>query len=500
MNNIKKIFGPPGAGKTTYLLNVVNDELEKGVPSVKMGYFSFTRKAANEARDRAIQKFPHLNAKTDFPYFRTLHSLAFHCLSLKKEDVMSAEHFREFAKEAGLDLKVSHDTDMDMLRPDNPVLNEINIARIKGLDLRKHYNQSALDIEWHHFEYVERSYRHYKSARNLLDFTDMLERIVQEPHHLPELDVLIIDEAQDLSRLQWKMVEELCLRSKRVWVAGDDDQAIFTWAGADVNSFLSFSGEIQILEQSYRVPAAVHKLANDIIQRIKNRQAKIWKPREVEGYVRSYMRFEDVPIDKGQWLIMATTNYMLNPIHEWLKSNGILFERGGVMSISQNILEAVHDWERLRKGQAIGYENVKAVYRLLGTDAVLRGHKTFKTGDPEKVYTMDELKAHYGLQTDEVWYTALEKIPDDKKTYLVAILRRGTKFSEAGRIRLSTIHAAKGGEADNVLLLMDLSPKFANEASKNSDNVNRLFYVGITRAKQSLHLVLPQRIEKGFQV
>lgn len=500
MTKINKVFGPPGAGKTTFLLNKVEEELAAGVSSRKIGYFSFTRKAANEARDRAIAKFPQLQAKTDFPYFRTLHSLAFQCLAIKSEDIMTAEHYREFAKQTGIELKVSAEDDVDMARADNPILNEINIARIKGLDLKRHYNQSNLSIEWHHFEYIERSYRHYKSARNLLDFTDMLERIVEQPHNLPELDVLIIDEAQDLSRLQWRMVEELTLRSKRVWVAGDDDQAIFTWAGADVKSFLSFAGDVQVLEQSYRVPATVHRLANQIIQRVKERQPKEWKAREFEGTVRSYAKFEDVPIDNGQWLIMATTNYMLNPIGEWLKSNGVLFERNGVMSIAPSIIRAVQDWERLRRGESIGYENVKALYRLLGTEAVARGHKTFKTGDPDALYCMAELKEHFGLQTDVIWHEALEKLSDDKKTYLVALLRRGTKLSEASRIRLSTIHAAKGGEADNVLLLMDLSPKFSLEASKDSDESNRLFYVGITRAKQSLHLVLPKKIEKGFHV
>ena len=58
---IKKVFGPPGSGKTTFLLNVVEKELDNVHPS-QVGYFAFTRKAATEAKDRAINKFPHLNA------------------------------------------------------------------------------------------------------------------------------------------------------------------------------------------------------------------------------------------------------------------------------------------------------------------------------------------------------------------------------------------------------------------------------------------------------
>jgi superfamily I DNA/RNA helicase len=110
------------------------------------------------------------------------------------------------------------------------------------------------------------------------------------------------------------------------------------------------------------------------------------------------------------------------------------------------------------------------------------------------------LKAKHGLLTDVIWHEALTKIADDKKEYLIALLRRGVKLSQPPKIRLSTIHGAKGGEADHVALLMDLSPKFAKEYASNADNVHRLFYVGVTRAKQSLHLVLPKHTEKGFRL
>ena len=130
--------------------------------------------------------------------------------------------------------------------------------------------------------------RHYKRSRDLLDFTDLLEMIVQEPDRLPALEVLIIDEAQDLSRLQWQLVEILASKAQRVFLAGDDDQAVFTWAGADVKSFLSFQGHITVLQQSYRVPSTVHALADRIVHRIRERQPKEWKARDFEGSVKTY--------------------------------------------------------------------------------------------------------------------------------------------------------------------------------------------------------------------
>jgi DNA helicase-2/ATP-dependent DNA helicase PcrA len=499
-STIKKVFGPPGSGKTTYLLNVVDQELSAGISPANIGYFSFTRKAATEARDRAIAKFPHLSAQTDFPFFRTLHSLAFYCLSVKVDDMMQPEHYVEFAQQAGIQLDVNTDSEEGYVKADNPILNEINLARIRGHDLRTHYNQCGLDIEWYHFEFVERTYRHYKTARSLLDFTDLLEMVVLEQSRLPKLEVLIVDEAQDLSRLQWQLVYALAKRSKRIFLGGDDDQAVFTWAGADVRSFLEFEGDVHILQQSYRVPSSVHTLANKVVHRIRSRQQKEWKPRDYVGAVRSYYRFEDVAINDGQWLILASTNYMLNPIHEWLKSNGVLFERNNVPSISTQMIKAVLDWERLRKGIALGLVDVQGVYKYLGSQSVARGFKTFK-GDPDVLeYTLKDLQQSYGLLTTEVWHESLIRISEDKREYLRAILRRGFKLSSADRIKLSTIHGAKGGEADNVMLLLDLSPRFAKDYATNSDDVNRLFYVGITRTKQELHLILPKQQSKGFML
>jgi DNA helicase-2/ATP-dependent DNA helicase PcrA len=312
--------------------------------------------------------------------------------------------------------------------------------------------------------------------------------------------VVIIDEAQDLSRLQWNLVEALAQKAKRVFIAGDDDQAVFTWAGADVNSFLSLKGKITVLSQSYRVPARVYRLANTIVQRIQQRQEKEWRPREFEGEVFSYNRIEDVPVSSGQWLIMASTNYLLTPIAEWLKSLGLLYERAGVPSISANIIHAVYDWERLRKGQKISGADVKNVYKYLGSQAVARGHKSFKAGENDVMYSIEDLQANFGLLTTQIWHEALDKISDNKREYIIAMLRRGTKLSSVPNIRISTIHGAKGGEADNVALLMDLSTRFAKEYAENSDNIHRLFYVGVTRAKKTLHLILPRQMNKGFRL
>ena len=84
-------------------------------------------------------------------------------------------------------------------------------------------------------------------------------------------------------------------------------------------------GNVKVLEHSYRVPAKVHALADKIVNRIQNRQEKTWTPREEQGEIHYYNHFEHVDISKGEWLVMASTNYMLNDMYTWIKSQGLLF-------------------------------------------------------------------------------------------------------------------------------------------------------------------------------
>ena len=89
------VLGPPGTGKTTTLLNLLEDYLKKTDPN-RIGYFAFTQKAANEARERAMDRFNL--SEDDLPYFRTLHSLAFRVLGLRKENVMQRRHYEDLGK------------------------------------------------------------------------------------------------------------------------------------------------------------------------------------------------------------------------------------------------------------------------------------------------------------------------------------------------------------------------------------------------------------------
>ena len=126
------ILGPPGTGKTTTLLNLVEEFLRAGTDIKKIGYFSFTKKAAWEATHRAEEKF--MLDQKDIPYFRTLHSLAFRMLGVKKERVMKSADYSDFGKKCGIPIKVaSWKEDNGIFSSDNEYLRIINQARVKEI-------------------------------------------------------------------------------------------------------------------------------------------------------------------------------------------------------------------------------------------------------------------------------------------------------------------------------------------------------------------------------
>ena len=349
-----KVVGPPGTGKTRRLLNEVQRYVNKGVPLKRIGYFAFTRKAAGEARDRFLKIKTELTKK-DIKYFQTLHSLAFNRLGLKEENVMQDLNYKAIGDTCGIQIKyASYEINNwnGIFSSDSEYLGLINLARVKQisvleqLDLNEHLSK----IERDKLENIASEIDSYKKTYNLIDFTDMIQKFL-DVDDTPEFDVIFVDEAQDLSLIQWAMINKIEKDTGcDVWVAGDDDQAIFGWAGADVDSFINYDAEEIPLTKSERVPSIIQQTALDVINRIQdNRIDKEYFPKFETGEILERYKLSDIDMSTGDWLILTRTKSLLKPIPTYLKKKGLFFESAQGNSIGKSLYEDVQHWSQLQR-------------------------------------------------------------------------------------------------------------------------------------------------------
>ena len=492
------VLGPPGTGKTTTLLNKVDDYLKETDPD-RVGYFAFTQKAAYHARDEAIKKFNL--TEDDLPYFRTLHSLAFRKLGLKKDQVMQPRHYKDLGKRLGFPVTYAeHQEDHGgFFTSDSEFLQIINLAKVRNITLEQQYNkrEHTQDLELDKLHDIAEALRIYKKEHNLIDFNDMILDFVRSDLS-PKFDVVFIDEAQDLSLMQWDMTKSIWNKSEDSFIAGDDDQAIFKWAGADVDSFIALQDQMINLPliQSHRIPIKVHTLAMGIINRIRKRINKTWEPKTNEGSLQKHFNVDSVDMSSGEWLVLARTKYMLKEIEDVLHRKGLYYETRHKRSYEKDIQEAATNWEHLRQGQLLTYKQVEKIYGYMSPE---HRDKTLIQGMTKgSFYSLESLQSNFGLKTDKVWFEAFDDAGSRRINYLRKMRANGEQLNKKPRIELSTIHAAKGGESQNVVLLTDLTKTTLESYHKNPDDENRLFYVGATRTKENLHIIEPKRAEKAF--
>jgi|7_EtaG_2_1085326.scaffolds.fasta_scaffold19209_2 superfamily I DNA/RNA helicase len=284
---IQLIFGSPGTGKTHHLVNEV-------IPSLTgtVCILSYTKEAAKEIASRA---------KVRPSFCGTIHAFAFKAMRLSRSEVLA--DIGEWVKSLG----------------GNPVNAEIISFHLKHREMMVPCPSNPA------YQAVIKSYKKYKEENFLYDFTDILEKGAQLPN-IPEYDNIIIDEGQDLTPLQWEMV--LSIPHKNLIVAGDDDQAIFEWMGADALRMLQIHGKKTILSKSYRLPSPILNYSIEMIEsQVIKRQRKEVLPSDGEGKIT---RIPDVfhlihthKDPKKKITILVRDNYMKHDLTEYCYRNMI---------------------------------------------------------------------------------------------------------------------------------------------------------------------------------
>lgn len=443
------ILGPPGTGKTTHLLNVLEKEFETVHPS-KVAFVSFTKKGTYEGAERAAEKFGLKDS--ELRYFRTLHSLCFSALNMRKTDMVQKQHYKAFSDAMGMKFLGFYTEELtcnnDMFLFAYSLLRNNTVA---GEKLLKEVNIKQ-------YEWVRANYEKFKRTMGIIDFTDLLTNYVTYGKPLP-IEVAFVDEAQDLTSLQWLVARKLLSKAKRVYIAGDDDQAIYEWSGADVQKFLSLKGKKTVLSKSYRLPRAIWSYAEAVTHNISERYEKKFSHNGQDGTVEWITNVESIlPAPDEDTLILSRNNAYLREVAQHLKNKGVPFVMKGEQSVDPKIVTAIKSYEAWRRGE------------LTDKDVALYKH------------------LFYSFSSEKPWFTVLKQ---DQETVDYYRMLAATKAKlDKPVVRLETIHSSKGSEADHVILLLDTTKRVGENLVKNKDSELRCYYVGVTRAKKKLTLKL----------
>lgn len=324
-HKVTKIYGPPGTGKTAHLINIVQYAIKRGVDPKHIAFLSFTNAAADEAQARVSDAFPDLGS-ISFPFFSTIHSLSTRIGGALNKTLCEKKHINEFDLNINCEVEwlKSGDASSAVVRFKHPIMDMYCLALAKCEEFNPseyvegHRTDAVLDalnkffkidraLLREHFSYYTKKYIDqyidFKNKNNLVDFNDVILNATTSSFEsrLPTFELLIIDEAQDLSDLQWTLIKKLITKAKDVYVAGDDDQAIMINFGASSHTFLELEGVDKVLPQSYRVPKEVSDYVNagvmNFLKKLTNRKEKEWLPADHFGALTSRAFHEELHLD-----------------------------------------------------------------------------------------------------------------------------------------------------------------------------------------------------------
>ena len=454
-----------GAGKTTWLLNVIDRELKKTDPS-RICFVTFTRKGIEEAKDRLYARHPELN-EDDLEYFRTFHSLCFHELHLDPRKLWSPKYEAILNKAVGSDVHRRYSADHATM--DNRRLDAFDVVRAGG--------RADPDITCTpQYKRLTAAYTEVKKQTGAIDFTDCLEKFVEAGKSLP-VDILILDESQDTTDLQWLVADLAAKKARQVYIAGDDYQSVFTYAGANPKRIVELAdcSKTVKLEVSHRLPKKAYRLAKTITDMLTVKVDKDYRPEEGcrDGevtYLSDTMAL--YPFLKAHrdesWYILTRNTSFQEGVADTLKTMVLPYKANGVFVIPSK------DMAVLRKYRNAGKEGVPVT-------TVERISEELKVTDFTKplveTVLFDEYKrALYQSYIDKY---GVEKLSEMEKG--------------SCPITVSNIHRVKGGEADNVAVLLDCGKKTEESILEDEDSELRTLYVAVTRVKNRLFLVHSER-------
>jgi len=564
---VTRLFGGPGSGKTTALLDRVEDDVlaRDDVDIDDVLVVSYTRAAAAEVRERLAERLD-VSPRALQGNVCTMHAKAYDLLDLSRADVVGEDDKEAFCEDYGVEYEDEYATAGRRTARSTALGNKV-IATSQWLQRTRRDVADWYDVpfQWDvedvrlppdvdpnaqtgnkytptwpsdddRLDVPEtiRAWRSYKGDEGLTGFADMLERTAQRAL-VPDVDYLVIDEFQDITTLQYEVFESWKPHMEGVLVAGDDDQVVYAWQGADPNLLLDAErDEDVILDNSYRLPSEILEVVNREVRHIDKRQEKDLTPRKEGGSVEAVespsmldlvrnVRYT-VQDHDGTIMLLFRARYQMFQFMDEFIEEGIPFSVLTDQRMwTDRLTQYVRAVEALDEGEPLDGRQVRRLADMLQDSAFGTADRSDlqdfvddreEAEDPDDVA---DLLFDPEAVGDRIPFAPgpaaaadmLRKVTRFQRTSVDAYFRGDYAGMDPNRVRIGTIHSAKGREADHVFLATDLTEKVVEQMAATSeedfegggsvplvtDNERRVFYVGMSRARE--RLVLLQNLVDG---
>jgi len=576
-----KILGGPGCGKTTKILEILADYIKGGINLDQVLLIGFAKATALELQARVVEK--GLLTEKQAESIKTVHKF---CLDhIGKHDILNSSVKKDFKKKMSSDPDTWVMLDDEKYDRDDDVpagwteREDKKLARYYDIINKAHHNYGSMygaycrnkkfkddlekiisyfkesendqfkNVHTAQLTYFYTNLQKFKSQTGVIDFDDMLLKALYPTVEFPSYKLVLVDEVQDLSRLEWQVISKIGRKTEELFLVGDDDQAIYGWKGSDVKIFQKWpckKENVTRLETSYRLPGKIYDFAKYIRDEIRYRLGneftcykRIHPENKDEGHISYINGLDEIEgLNKDSEVIFcARAKNLLRPYAGFLKNNYLIWlekPRGMdrinkfTSSFPDGCKEVIEFWHTLQEGYPIKGTNYIKMVKQINKDFISDRKKTAlskkDTAPPElyeadKMFSYEELKNKYWLNAPlekmwhEIFYFDTTRIQSAKKPkaifhdredfndYLKGCWEKNKNLTT--NIILSTIHGVKGREADKVVLAVEwgFSLNAYNKGNQqDEDEELRVCYVGVTRTKKELYLFEPlgqYKDEKG---